>query len=166
MEAPISGEGQRYNQEQRQAQLRDTRAYVSLEAIRYNTGLFRRQLNPRTSLMAVVKANGYGHGAVEAAQAALEAGADRLGVAVVDEALQLRAAGIDRPILVLGYTSPSAVRPAVEHDVAVTVYSGEVLEALVAAAQSLGKIARMHLKLDTGMNRIGLSDPQEILALA
>lgn len=149
-----------------EARYRETWANISLEAIQFNIGLFRANIDPRTTIMAVVKANGYGHGAVEAANAAISAGADRLGVAIVDEALQLRAAGIRRPIIVLGYTPPSSVRIAIEHDVTITVFTDDVLKQLIVEAESLGKQARIHLKIDTGMNRIGITDPQEALFIA
>lgn len=145
---------------------RHTWAEINLEAIACNMRLFRSNTAPGTALMAVVKAGGYGHGAVQAARAAIGAGADRLGVAILDEALQLRAASIGPPILVLGYTPPSSVRAAVEHDIALTVFSEDVLDEAARHADELGKPARVHLKIDTGMNRIGLSDPQAILALA
>src|SRR5689334_3282726 len=96
---------------------RHTWADISLEAIMHNTKLFISNLTGAAALMAVVKANGYGHGAVETAKAAIRAGADRLGVAIVDEALQLREAGITHPVLVLGYTPAESVSAAVENDV-------------------------------------------------
>jgi alanine racemase len=143
-----------------------TWAEISLEAIQYNTKLFKETIHKRTLLMAVVKANGYGHGSVEAARAALHAGADMLGVAFLDEALQLRTASIVHPVLVLGYTAPDSVRAAVENDIGLTVFSEEVLDEVARWAETMHKRARIHIKIDTGMNRLGLSDPQAVLAIA
>jgi alanine racemase len=145
---------------------RHTWAEISLEAIASNTRLFKSSLGGHTALMAVVKANGYGHGAAEAARAALNAGADRLGVAILDEAVQLRSASIGHPVLVLGYTPPGSVRAAIDNDADLTVFSDDVLEEIVRQTETLRKRVRIHLKIDTGMNRIGLSDPDAVLALA
>lgn len=145
---------------------RRTWAEISLEAIAWNTGLFKAALSPRTALMAVVKANGYGHGAVETARAALDAGADRLGVAIVDEALRLREAGCGQPVLVLGYTPPSSVRAAVQNDIGLTAFTDDVLDEIIRCADELSKPARIHLKIDTGMNRIGTGDAKDTLRLA
>lgn len=145
---------------------RETWAEVSLDAIAHNTGLFRKQIAEGCRLMAVVKANGYGHGAVQAAQAAIYAGADCLGVALVDEALQLRAAGISQPILVLGYTPPFGVEAAVRQGITLTVDTQEVLQETIACAKKQGCAARIHLKVDTGMSRIGLSTTRAVIELA
>ncbi|EES73609.1 alanine racemase [Paenibacillus sp. oral taxon 786 str. D14] len=145
---------------------RETWAEVSLDAIAHNTGLFRKQIAEGCRLMAVVKANGYGHGAVQAAQAAIHAGADCLGVALVDEALQLRAAGISQPILVLGYTPPFGVEAAVRQGITLTVDTQEVLQETIACAKKQGCAARIHLKVDTGMSRIGLSTTRAVIELA
>ncbi|MFR9712130.1 alanine racemase [Paenibacillus sp. MB22_1] len=122
---------------------RETWAEVSLDAIAHNTGLFRKQIAEGCRLMAVVKANGYGHGAVQAAQAAIHAGADCLGVALVDEALQLRAAGISQPILVLGYTPPFGVEAAVRQGITLTLDTQEVLQETIACAKKQGCAARI-----------------------
>ncbi|MGZ7443099.1 alanine racemase [Paenibacillus sp. TH7-28] len=145
---------------------RDTWAEVSLDAIVHNTKLFRRQADERCRVMAVVKANGYGHGAVQTAQAAIAGGADYLGVALVDEALQLRAAGIRQPILVLGYTPPHAVETAIRHDITMTVYTKEVLDEIMDSAQRQRRRARIHLKLETGMTRIGLTSAEAAVDMA
>lgn len=141
---------------------RPTWAEISLDAVRHNVGEFRRVLPPHVKLMAVVKANAYGHGAVEVAQEAVRAGAAWLGVAFMDEALQLRRAGVTAPILVMGYTPPEAVRLAREYNVAIAVYSSEVLEALQAEGSKERPIA-VHVKMDTGMGRIGLVGERETI---
>ena len=135
---------------------RDTVAEVDLDAIRHNVRQFRRHLPKSVRLMAVVKADAYGHGAVPAARAALSAGADSLAVAFLDEALELRAAGVSAPILVMGYTPPRAVGEAVRNDVTLTVYSEEVVEALGCQVAREGRSVDVHVKVDTGMGRIGL----------
>lgn len=145
---------------------RETWAEISLEAIAHNAGLFRKQAAEGCRVMAVVKANGYGHGAVQAAQAAIRAGADYLGVALVDEALQLRTAGISQPILVLGYTPPLGVEIAVRHGVTLTVYTEGVLREAIACAKKQRRKARIHLKYDTGMSRIGLPSVEAVIGLA
>ncbi|WP_090673630.1 alanine racemase [Paenibacillus tianmuensis] len=145
---------------------RPTLAEISLDAIASNAAYFKSLLQPGCQWMAVVKANGYGHGAVETAKATLSAGADRLGVAFLDEALRLRSAGIAAPILVLGYTPPEAIREAVAADVTLTVFTGETIETVMREAESLGRTARIHLKIETGMNRLGVTSAEAALRLA
>lgn len=139
---------------------RDTVAAVDLDAIRHNVRQFRRHLPDSVRLMAVVKADAYGHGAVPVARAALAAGADCLAVAFLDEALELRAGGISAPILVLGYTPPRAVEEAVKNDVTLTVYSEEVVEALGRQAAREGRDVDVHVKVETGMGRLGLLEEE------
>jgi alanine racemase len=127
---------------------------VDLGAIRANVAELRRRAAP-AAVLAVVKADAYGHGAVPVARAALEAGADRLGVAIVEEGVTLRAAGIDAPILLLS-EPPAAVAPAVvDHDLTATVYTESGIDAIGRAAQDAGVIVPVHLKVDTGMHRVG-----------
>lgn len=145
---------------------RDTWAEVSLAAIAHNLSLFRRRAAEGCRLMAVVKAGGYGHGAVQTALAAISGGAEYLGVALVDEALELRAAGIHQPILVLGYTPPFAVDIAVRHGITLTVYTEDVLQEIIVCAKRQQREARIHLKLDTGMSRIGLTSAEAVIELA
>jgi len=114
--------------------------------------------------MAVLKADAYGHGARRVARTVLHNGATWLGVACLGEAVELRQAGIGAPILNLGYTPPWQAREAVRHDVACTVFSVEVIQALARAARDLGKVATVHVKVDTGMGRLGVL-PEEVLDL-
>jgi alanine racemase len=107
-------------------------------------------------LMAVVKANGYGHGLIEIAKAAQEAGAAWCGVARIEEALALRQSSIDLPVLVLGYTSPSRVREAVENHLSLSVYDLDVARAYSDEARSCGGILQVHAKVDSGMGRLGI----------
>lgn len=108
-------------------------------------------------LMAVVKANGYGHGASEVAQAAVEAGATWLGVARLEEAIALRRSGLSSHILVMGYTSPDRVAEAVNHNICLTIYDPQIGEAYAQQAENMGGGLRLHIKVDTGMGRLGIS---------
>jgi len=144
---------------------RDTWIEISLDAVEKNVKAFKKHINKASKLMAVVKADGYGHGAVQVAKTAIEAGAEYLGVAFLDEALELRRAGIKTPILILGYTSPQAVEEAVKHDITITVFTKEVITEIEKAARALNITAKIHVKIDSGMNRIGISDPEEALEL-
>lgn len=129
---------------------------VDLGALRRNVRTLKG-LTPRETLfMAVVKADGYGHGAIQAAGAALAAGADRLGVATVAEALELRDAGIEAPLQLLSEVPPETAPVLVERDVVPALFTMPFAEALSAAAQAAGVTARYHLKIDTGMNRVGV----------
>ncbi|NGM85258.1 alanine racemase [Paenibacillus sp. 7124] len=144
---------------------RDTWVEVNLNSIVHNIKSLQKRLQPSTNLMAVVKADGYGHGAAEIARTALQAGAQYLGVAIVDEALQLNQAGIAAPILVLGYTPVRSVRVALIHDVTLTVYTLDVLQEISFQAKELNKIVRIHLKVDTGMGRIGVTTEREVMEI-
>ncbi len=142
---------------------RPTVAQVDLDAIRYNVRLLRP---PNTELLAVVKADGYGHGAVPVARAAVEAGAARLGVALVEEGLTLREAGIAAPILVLSEFPPGAEKEALEAGLTPSVYSDDGLGGLAEAGRALGRPVRVHLKVDTGMHRVGVWPPEVAPAFA
>nr|WP_295970158.1 alanine racemase [uncultured Bacillus sp.] len=149
-----------------QPSYRDTWAEISFAAIIHNVRQFKDFIHKSVRLMAVVKADGYGHGAVETARAALEAGADDLAVALLDEAIELREAGITQPILVLGYTPNRSIRDAILAGIDITVYSNATLDEVIKQANELKKIASIHLKVDTGMSRIGVQTKEEALALA
>lgn len=142
---------------------RPTVVKVDLDAIRHNV---RMLLPGRAQLLAVVKADGYGHGAVPVARAALEAGASRLGVALVEEGLALREAGIASPILVLTEFPPGSEKQALEAGLTPSIYSDGGLEGLAEAVRALGRPAAAHLKLDTGMHRVGLWPPEGAQAFA
>ncbi|WP_405097822.1 alanine racemase [Oceanobacillus sp. FSL H7-0719] len=149
----------------KETSFRDTWAEVSLDAIQNNVKAFKQYINKNSKMMAVVKADGYGHGAAEVAKTAIAAGADYLGVALLDEALELRTAGITVPILILGYTKPAALEEAIKSDITLTIYSEDVITAIREAAERLQKTAKVHLKLDTGMGRIGISAKEKALEL-
>jgi len=131
-------------------------AEVDLEDIAHNVRELRRITSPDSCLMAVVKANAYGHGLVEVAGKALESGAQALGVARASEGIELRKAGFDAPILIFSYTPPDMARELVEFDLTQTVYSYKTAKVLSAAAGSFNKKIRVHLKVDTGMGRLGV----------
>ena len=135
--------------------MRATWAEVDLGALRANVGVLRAALAPGARLLAVVKADAYGHGAVPVARAALEAGAAVLGVALLEEGLALRAAGIRAPVLVMGWTPPDRAAEVAAADLAQAVFTSEDGRALAAAGRAAGRRVRLHAKLDTGMGRVG-----------
>lgn len=135
---------------------RTTWIEVSRSALTHNLHLLRSRLTPGAQLMAVVKANAYGHGAAETARTLQQAGADRFAVATLTEAVELRQAGIMRPILVLGYTPPWHAASALAHAITLTVFELETATAFHAAAQAAGQRLTVHVKVNTGMNRLGV----------
>lgn len=137
---------------------------VDLDAVSANTEYLAGLASP-AELCAVVKADAYGHGAEEVARATLEAGAAMLGVALVEEAIELRAAGIDDPVLLLSQAPPGAEAAAVEAGLTATVYTEAGADALSAAATAAGRDVAVHLKVNTGMNRVGCQ-PEDAVALA
>jgi len=131
-------------------------AEIDLAAYRHNIRALKELTAPTARFMAVVKANGYGHGAGTVSRAALQAGADSLGVARLGEALQLRQAGIEAPILIFGYTPPNDVPVLAENRLSQTVFSYPMAEALAAKAAGASSPLRVHIKIDTGMGRLGI----------
>ncbi|HEY71158.1 MAG TPA: alanine racemase [Anaerolineae bacterium] len=140
-----------------------TWAEIDLGAIENNVQLLAK--STQAEIMAVLKANAYGHGVIPVSQAVLRAGATWCGLARVEEALELRFSGFNGPILVLGFTAPGRVRALIEADVSMAVWSEEQLERFADAASEAGKPARLHLKVDTGMGRLGAM-PEKTLGLA
>jgi alanine racemase len=135
---------------------RPTRAEIDLDAIAANVQAAARLAGPGTALMAVVKADAYGHGAVPVARVALGAGATWLGVAIPEEAVGLRAAGIRSRILVLGPIAPEQAPLVVAHDLDQCVADMTQADALSREAAERGSSVRAHLKVDTGMGRVGV----------
>jgi alanine racemase len=135
-------------------------AEVDLDALAHNVALMRRVAAP-AEVWAVVKADGYGHGAETVAFGALEAGAAGLAVALVEEGVALRSAGVRAPILVLSEAPAAAVEPAVAAGLTPTVYSSEGIDLVAAAVAAVGRGGGVHLKIDTGMHRVG-ADPGEV----
>ncbi|MBQ8803979.1 MAG: alanine racemase [Tyzzerella sp.] len=131
-------------------------ARIDLDAIEYNVERMKKNLNPWTKIMAVIKADGYGHGAVQIAEM-LESVEYIWGfaVATLDEAIVLRSEGIQKPILVLGCVFPDQYMAMLKNDIRMNVYTEEMAEAISQMAAREGMTAYMHIKLDTGMGRLG-----------
>lgn len=129
---------------------------VDLSAIAHNVSWLKSRTPAGTRFMAVVKADAYGHGAVEVSRAALAAGADRLGVATVEEAIALREAGVRHPLQLLSEPPAEAVELLVQYEIVTTIATREFATSLGRAALRAEKQAAFHLKVDTGMNRIGV----------
>ena len=142
---------------------RDVYAEINLNAIRHNFKEIRRRV--KCKLCAVVKANAYEHGALEVSKVAVECGADFLAVATVDEGLELRRANFRLPILIIGLVPHCAAEAVVTNDLTQAVADFELAEKISVAAVKFGKVAKVHLKLETGMGRIGIA-PDEAVALA
>lgn len=132
---------------------RDTWAEVNLSAIEHNVQAIRAHLQSKTEIMAVVKANGYGHGSVQVAKRALQAGATHLAVALLEEAVTLREAGINAPILVMGWVDAKHAHIAAKHNITLTVFQEQWIKDLPA---NLPKRLTVHMKWDTGMGRLGI----------
>ena len=135
---------------------------VDLDAIKNNARYFLARSG--TQVMAIVKANAYGHGAVSVARAALEAGATWCGVARVEEALELRQAGLECPLLLLGYTPEARYEEMIAHQISMTVWELKQIKNISAAASQMDQEAKLHLKVDTGMSRLGVK-PEEVIGL-
>jgi alanine racemase len=135
---------------------RPTWLEIDFDAIAGNTRLLKERVGPDVQVLVSLKADAYGHGALRVARTALQNGASWLGVATVSEAQPLRAAGISAPILIFGYIAPWQARDAVQLDLRATVYSLDAAESLARAARDLSREIRVHVKVDTGMARLGL----------
>ncbi|HEY8461693.1 MAG TPA: alanine racemase [Blastocatellia bacterium] len=129
---------------------------ISLSALKRNYLTIRNHLGDAAQLMAVVKANAYGHGAAQCARALEEVNADWFGVALVEEGIELRRAGISRPIFCLGGFWRGQAGDVIEHDLTPAVYRLDQAEELNSRAGALGRIVNFHLKVDTGMGRLGV----------
>jgi alanine racemase len=145
--------------------VRPTLAYVSLDNIAHNIASFRGLLPQDTELMAVVKADAYGHGAVDVARSALSAGANRLAVAIVDEAVELRRSQIGAPILILGHTAPDMADLVARFGLSAAIMEPGFARALSDAGVRNNRRVKVHLKVDTGMNRLGVR-PEEAAGFA
>ncbi|HLY12550.1 MAG TPA: alanine racemase [Planctomycetota bacterium] len=132
-------------------------AEIDLAALRHNIATVRRVLEPRTRILAVAKADAYGHGALPIAWTALESGCAMIGVGDSSEAVQLREGGISGPILILGAAVEEEIHKVVQYDISVTVHSTDLLPLLNQEAYRRNRRLRVHLKVDTGMARLGAS---------
>ncbi|MCO6531065.1 alanine racemase [Lactobacillus sp.] len=142
---------------------RPAAVYVDLSAIKQNIEQELNHLEPGQKLFAVIKANAYGHGAVKVAQLAAKNGVSGLCVAILDEALELRRAGITQPILVLGVTPEEYATLAAKNDISLTVPDFEWLNAADQELNNTGLQLKIHLAVDSGMGRIGFSEDEEFL---
>jgi alanine racemase len=141
-----------------------TYAIVNLTALAHNLSCITRYLSPGCEVMAIVKANAYGHGAVETAQALARQGIGRFAVASLDEGIALRQAGLSAPIVVLGALFEEQIADLVAHQLTPVVSDGRILPTLAKAARSHPTPYPIHLKVETGMGRLGFS-PEELLSL-
>lgn len=138
------------------------KADIDLDAIHENVVNAKALTKPGTKLMAIIKADAYGHGAVMVAHT-LEDVADAYGVAILEEGIELRQSGINKPILILGYT-PAPLYPAmIKYDIATAVFEYDMAKKMSDEAEKIGKKAKIHIKLDTGMSRIGFKQDDESL---
>jgi len=137
-------------------------ANISLDAIRENIKKGKALLAPGTKMMGVVKADAYGHGAVPVAKA-IEDLVDAYGVSMPEEGVELRHAGLLKPIIILGYTAPEVAELAIRYDITMAVFQSEIAEQYNDIAKKLNKTAKVHIKLDTGMSRIGYLCREESL---
>jgi len=142
-------------------------AEIDLAAISHNIKQLKSLLDPEVKMLTAVKANAYGHGMIAVAETALKCGADMLGVARYNEGISLRKSGITAPVLVFGYTSPDAVEDIINYNLTPTVFSSDTAQQFSSAAQKAGVKIKIHIKVDTGMGRIGLlqtstTEPVEI----
>ena len=135
-------------------------AQIDLSAVRKNIEAIRAAVRPESKLMVVLKADGYGHGAVPIAKR-IDDIADAYGMAIVEEAAELREAGITKPILVLGYTASHLYDKLIQYDITQTIFQYETAYELNEAAKKAGKTVKIHIKLDTGMSRIGFATTEE-----
>jgi alanine racemase len=142
--------------------LRPVWAEVDLDKLAHNMREIRRVAKSK-DIIAVIKADGYGHGALDIAPTLLENGATRIAVAVVSEAVELRRGGIDAPIMVLGFTPPSLTDMLLRYDIEQTIYSYDLAKDISVMAKKKNKVAKLHIALDTGMGRIGFLPDEESL---
>ena len=140
--------------------IRQTWAEINLDAIGHNIEQVKKRLRPGCEVVAVVKANGYGHGSVEVAKKALRSGASSLAVSLLEEALTLREANIDAPILVLGWVGPEYASIAAEQNITLTFSQKEWVQAV--KKHTLPKKLNVHMKWDTGMGRTGIRTEKEL----
>ncbi|HHV96983.1 MAG TPA: alanine racemase [Clostridiaceae bacterium] len=130
-------------------------AEINLDNIAHNVREVKRIVNNRTAILGVVKADAYGHGAIEIAKTLVENGVTHLAVSMLDEAIQLRLHGVKVPILILSYTDPVRAEEIIKYNVTQTVFSHDLAKALSDVAVRMGRKVKIHIKIDTGMTRVG-----------
>ncbi|NLW88104.1 MAG: alanine racemase [Clostridiaceae bacterium] len=136
-------------------------AEIDMDALAHNIREIRRITSPESEIAAVVKADAYGHGAIAVSRLLLDNGASRLAVSMVDEAIELRRSGILAPILILGHTDPRRIPEVIEAGFEQTVFSTDFARELSGVASEKKKTVSIHIKIDTGMNRVGFLPTQE-----
>jgi len=141
--------------------MRPTWAEIDLDAVKHNFMVTKELVGERVAVLSVVKADAYGHGAVEVSKVLVESGSNMLGVATVEEAMELRDYGIEVPIILLGGIRPAEAEVVIENDLTPGLFSIEVAEALNRESEKAGKRGKYHLKIDTGMTRLGVR-PEEL----
>jgi len=130
-------------------------AEIDLDNVVHNIQQIRNIVSPKTKICAVLKADAYGHGVIEMAKICAQNGIAYVAVSMLDEAIQLRNSGFDLPILVLGYTEPKRASEIIYNDIVHTIFSRSLAQALSDAAIKMGKSVKIHIKVDTGMSRVG-----------
>lgn len=138
-------------------------AYIDLDAIGHNIQEIRKKIEPKTQLLAVVKADAYGHGSLEVSRVCLYNGADQLGIATCDEGVILRESSITVPMLILGNTVDDKLETVIHYGLTQAVFDFDLAKKLSETAVRLGKTALIHIKIDTGMGRIGFLPCEESL---
>lgn len=138
-------------------------AQIDLDAMAHNLKELKSIKDPKAEMMAVIKADGYGHGAVPISKTLIDNGIDRFGVAIVEEGIALRKSGAQIPILIFGYTPTEQLDQVIHYDLIQTVFKEEVALALEKRARALEKIVKIHIKIDTGMGRVGFMPNKETL---
>ena len=141
--------------------LKRTWADISLDNLEYNYRSIRAHLPQGTKFLGVMKADAYGHGAVPVSRALADLGAEYLAVSNLEEAVQIRRGEVRLPILILGYTFPYCYEELIREEIRPAVYRRDTVEELAAAAAKVGKKAKVHIKVDTGMGRIGITPDDE-----
>ena len=136
-------------------------ANINLDAIYDNVKAAKSLTKEDTKLMAIIKADAYGHGAVKVAET-LDDIADAYGVAILEEGIELRQAGVTKPILILGYTPAPLYEAMINYDITTAVFKYDMAKEISDTAVKLGKKAKIHIKLDTGMNRLGIIEDEEL----
>lgn len=137
---------------------------IDLPAIKHNYECMRKSIKPSCRIMGVVKADGYGHGAVMISKALTEAGIDYLGVALTEEAVEIRKSGIEKPILVFGRMPEEDFKTALYHDLDITVFDIKCAKTLNEVAKAAGRKARIHIKFDTGLGRLGITAEEDYIS--
>lgn len=148
---------------QRMKELRPVWAEINLDNLAHNMREVKRVVKRGTLITAVIKADGYGHGAVQIGKTLLENGADRFAVATLSEAIQLRKNYKDIPILILGYTPNNSAELVVEHNIIQTIYTYDQALAYSKKAKELDNEVKVHIKIDTGMSRLGMRTDEETI---